>query len=143
VATAVDPQAIYNTTLADLGLQASNETAAIGEDEGYARTNTLNAENTLTGEEPTTYTAESNKANKGGLLESGINSQRKATIASNFASKRTANQAKLSQDLGGYKRQGELVGIKQVEGEHTAAEKRAIDEEAYNAANPGVTGQGR
>lgn len=134
---AVDPGAIYNTTLADLGLQSGNELAKIGEEEGFTRTNVGNKENTLTQQEPATYTAESNRANKGGILTSGINTQRKGTIAANFAGKRTANQAELSQRLSSYNKGRETVGLKQKIKEHEAAATKAVNEDdAYRAANP-------
>ena len=138
MAATPDPGAIYNTTLADLGLQESNTLATIGEGEGFLRTNVNNSENLLSGQEPGVYTAESNKANKGGLLTSGVNTQRKATIASSYAEKRTANQAKLSQGLTTYGKQRETAGLTKTLGEHTAAATRAAQEDANRAANPTV-----
>jgi hypothetical protein len=138
MAAAVDPGAIYNTTLADLGLQESNTLATIGENEGFLKTNVGNAENTLTGQEPGTYTAESNRANRGGLLTSGVNTQRKATVASSYAEKRTANQAKLSQGLSTDQKARQTAGLTKTLGEHTAAATRAANEDALQAANPTV-----
>jgi hypothetical protein len=135
---AVDPGAIYNTTLADLGLQSTNELATIGENEGFLRTNVGNSENLITQAEPGTYTAESNRANKGGVLNSGTNSTRKGTIANAFAGKRTANEAKLSQGLATDNKARETVGLKKTTGEHTAANVRAEQIDALQAANPTV-----
>ena len=135
---ATDPGELYNQILGDLKLTAGNELATIGEQEGFLRTNVGNAENLLTGQEPTTYTAEANRANKGGILNSGINTQRKGTIAQNFAGKRTANQAKLSQGLTTYNKQRETVGLKETEGEHKAAQTKAEQEDALQAQFPTV-----
>lgn len=135
---AVDPGAIYTSTLADLGLQESNTLGTIGENEGSLKTNVNNAESLLTGLEPGVYTAEANKANKGGLLTSGINTQRKATIASSYAEKRTANQAKLSQGLTTDQKAREVANTTKVVGEHKAAGERAEREDALQAANPTV-----
>jgi len=133
-----DPGAIYNQNLADIALREGQELATIGEKEGYLRTNVGNSENLITQAEPGTYTAERERAAKGGIRNSGVNSERKATIASSFAGKRITNQAKLTQGEAEDKRAREGVGIKRIEGEHTAAEKRAADEEANIAANPVV-----
>jgi hypothetical protein len=130
------PGEIYNTAVADAGLVEGNELATIGEGEANLRSNVGNAENTITSAEPRTYNAEVKTAAKGGLLNSGINSQRKTTIANNFAQKRTANQARLTQGLNTYKRSREGAGLKKTLTEHNALGKRTAEEEAWNATHP-------
>ena len=135
---AVDPGAIYNQTLGDLGLQETQTLGKIGEEEDFLKSNIGNAENLITGAEPGTYSAESNRANKGGILTSGANANRKATIATNFAGKRTANQARLTQGLAGFERGRQGAGLTKTIGEHTAAGTRAANEDALAAQFPTV-----
>lgn len=136
MAAVPDPGALYNQTLADLGRQEALSLAAIGEGEGDLRTNINQAEQGISEREPGTYRAETNAAQRQGLLTSGINSGRKSEIASRFGAARAANQARLSQGLGSFQKQREQAGLTRETGERAAAQRRLEQQEAYNAANP-------
>lgn len=79
----------YNTTLA-------NDKEALSNDQ----TNAQYQQSLLSKAEPGAYHANQHKANAEGLLESGVNAERRGTIASQYAQKRYTIQHGLQEDEG-------------------------------------------
>lgn len=132
-----DPGAVYNSTLADIGLQQANEEASLGESDANLKANIGYQENQITQAEPGTYRANANAANRGGLLTSGINARRKDTIASNFAARRTANQLALTQGEARIQRERETGALNRERTLHGAQTTRAQEEDRIAKENPG------
>jgi hypothetical protein len=92
-----DPRnAQYNDNNATLEFQ--EKTGLAGFDEGLhnQEARTVYQESERERGEPGAYRQNTNRANKGGLLESGINTQRHGTLEAGFAARRTGNQLALT-----------------------------------------------
>ena len=135
-----DPRnAELTETLAGLDYQYESELGNVAEGLGNLKANIGYAEQGIDEAEPGAYRNEINAANRGGLLESGINSRRKDTLASQFAHQRTGNQLRLTQ--------GETKALHAKErAEHTHTTNRGLAERraesaAYQEArtNPPIT----
>jgi hypothetical protein len=84
-----DPRnALYFSNLAALEHQKANSLSGIAEQRNLARANTKYGEGQLTQHEPGSYKANAHRANQGGILESGVNAERRGTIGSEYANKR-------------------------------------------------------
>src|SRR4051794_2130839 len=135
---AYDPAAAYNTTLADIGLQKTNEEAALGESDANLKANVGYQENQITQSEPGVYRGNANAANRGGVLTSGINARRKDTIATGFASRRTANQLALTEGEARIQRERETGSLNREKEEHGALGTKAQEEDRIAKENAPV-----
>lgn len=135
---AYDPEAVYNQTVADIGLQEGFEEASLSESETNLKANVGYQESEITRSEPGVYRAGTNAANRGGVLTSGTNSRRKDTIASNFAARRTQNQMTLTEGEARIKREREGGKFKRERETHGAQETRAREQDQYAREHPTV-----
>lgn len=139
---------LYNETMGNLKFNESKQDAPVIQEYGTynegtktwsggaADTRTNYQEGLLTEQEPGVKTAEANRANKGGILTSGANAQRKATIAQNFATKRTGNQLRLTEGRGKGLTTLKTAKEEKEHGEVNAETKRAREEDEYRKNNP-------
>lgn len=84
-----DPRnAAYFQTLASLEHQYNTTLAGDKEQLGNSKTNATYQQGLLGQAEPRSYQANQHRANAGGLLESGVNAERRGTIGADYANKR-------------------------------------------------------
>jgi hypothetical protein len=100
----------YNTTLADDKETLSND-----------QTNAQYQQSLLTKAEPVAYRNNQHKANAGGILESGVNAERRGTIATQYAQKRYTVQHGLQEDEGKVRKNEEAEQYKYESGRGKAA----------------------
>jgi len=135
---AFDPEAQWQENQANLGVQATWEEGGITQGLNQTKARVGYQESEVDRAEPGTFRASANRANKGGLLTSGINARRRTDVVNNFAARRTANQLTLSQAQESAKRAQEGVGLKRTQGEGKNARERDAAKEAYARANPTI-----
>lgn len=86
-----DPRnANYFQTLAQLEHQEQSTLAGLNERESSARSAATYRQGLLGQQEPQSYKANQHRANAGGIAESGVNAERRGTIATDYANKRYA-----------------------------------------------------
>lgn len=120
-AETADPRgAAYFQQLA--ALQHQYDTSLAGNAEGLtnARSNAVYGEGQLTQQEPRSYQQNERTANKGGILESGVNAERRGTIAQQYAAKRAQVQKGLLGTEGQLRRSNELAGSRLQSGQANA-----------------------
>src|ERR1700742_3730842 len=100
----------YQTTLA-------NDKTALAN----AKTNSEYSQSQLTKAEPGSYSNNQHRANAGGLLESGINAERRGGIASNYANKRFGITHGLQETEGRLQRNDQAAKERKEAGEASAA----------------------
>ncbi len=97
--------AIYYREKAALEFGEKKKLAGIEEGEKGARAGATRQEGAMGRQEPWTYKQNQWSANRGGLLESGINAQRRGRIGADYAAKRAAVQEGLQQNEGRFARE--------------------------------------
>lgn len=123
-------------TIADLGLTENFELGAIGEREQDLQFNVGQAEAGRAEQEPRAYRTQQNAAVAHGLASTGMASLAHTNLVNRFAAQRTANQARLTQGLGGFKREREGVKLKKTLGETGAYSRETEQESQYAAEHP-------
>jgi hypothetical protein len=122
-----DPRnAQYFQTLASLEHQYNTTLAGDKEKLASSRSNALYQQGLLGEKEPGSYKANEHRANAGGLLESGVNAERRGTIGQEYANKRF----------------GVSHGLQETEGSITANEqsaKESLESGRANAANTALS----
>ncbi len=117
-----DPRnAQYGETLAALLKQREDAKAELIKGRGENQANAAYSESQLTQNEPNTYRANTHRANAGGILESGINAQRRGGIATDYANKRFNVQRGLTQAENRINRQNTAAEERYSGGAATAA----------------------
>src|SRR5436190_9201258 len=105
MAEAPPTDALYWQTKGALAFNEGRRLARIGEGESKARSEATRREGAYGRGEPLAYKANQERANRGGILESGINSRRRGTIAADYAAKRLATQEGLQESLNRFTRE--------------------------------------
>lgn len=122
-----DPRnAAYFQTLASLEHQYNTTLAGYKETLQNSRTNATYQQGQLTQQEPRAYQANRHRANAGGVLESGVNAERRGTIGADYANKRY----------------GVTHGLQETEGRVSRGEqgaKETYDQRRAGAANNALT----
>lgn len=122
-----DPRnAKYFETLANLEHQYQTSLGSSKEARTNARANALYNRGLIGQREPQSYKANTHRANAGGLLESGVNAERRGTIGQEYANKRFSV----------------VKGLQEREGSLSAGEQRALEDRELGRGNAATSALG-